>query len=326
MSTDSIFERMRRQILQNLSPELSSAVNNSGVTPPRRRNNTGMANTAIRRGPPFVEHLDEDPIQIDEDDEVQEAIRRSLMENQRHSPHDDQRNLRVSDFEDLMPAQQDLEFPISDADLPLDHFEEPQDPMEIERKEQEELERAIKASAEEEERRERQRLRDEQDRAYQESLRADAERVRRAKEEEMKKIEEEQRRQEELDRQQLEEAMQLSVQLTQEQREKEALRRKLAQFDVEPTWQANSDAVTQLGIRLPNGQRVMRNFLKSDKLMKVKEFIETRKVQDEALKDVIPSQFDLVQDFPRKVYDNLDLTLEQVGLLKRALISVQERY
>lgn len=268
---------------------------------------------------------EDDPIQ-NEDDEVQEAIRRSLAERQRNSPRNNEGNLRVSDFEDLLPPHQDLEFPISDADLPYEAFEEPQDPMELELKEQEEIERAMRVSAEDEERRERQRLREEQDRAYQESLRADAERVRRAKEEEMKRVEEEQRHQEELDRQHLEEAMRLSVQLTKEQREKEELRRKSEQFKTEPQWQANSDVVTQLGIRLPNGQRLTRNFLKSDKLTKVKEFIETRKVEDETLKDVIPAQFDLVQDFPRKQYDDLNLTLEQVGLLKRALISVQERY
>ncbi len=324
MSTDSIFEQMRRQLLRNLPLELADVMNGE-LTPPSRRINSGVANTTMRHGPPFVDHMD-DPMQNNEDDELQEAIRRSLMENQTNAPRNRQDNLRVSDFEDLTPAQQDLEFPISDADLDYDHFEEPQNQMEIERKEQEELERAIQASAEEEERRERQRLRDEQDRAYHESLRADAERARRAKEEEMKRIEEEARRQEELDRQHLEEAMRLSVQLTKEQREKEELRRKLEQFKVEPVWQANSDAVTQLGIRMPNGQRLMRNFLKSDKLRKVQEFIETRKVEDEALKDVVPAQFDLVQDFPRKVYDNLDLTLEQVGLLKRALISVQEKY
>jgi flagellar biosynthesis GTPase FlhF len=324
MSTDSLFDRMKRTIMDSLSPELASIMNNNGATPPRRRNNSGIANTAMRRGPPFVEHLD-DPV-IHEDDEVQEAIRRSLMENQRTSPRNNQGNLSASDFEDLLPPHQDLEFPISDADLPYDQFEEPQDPMELAQKEQEEIERAIQASAEEEGRRERQRLREEQDRAYQESLRADAERARRAKEEQMKRIEEEQRHQEELDRQHLEEAMRLSVQLTKEQREKEELRRKSEQFKTEPLWQTNSDAVTQLGIRLPNGQRLTRNFLKSDKLTKVKEFIETRKVEDETLKDVIPAQFDLVQDFPRKVYDNLNLTLEQVGLLKRALISVQEKY
>jgi len=318
MNTNSIFDQMRRQVLHNLSEFADE------LTPPRRRINSGVANTTTRHGPPFVDQMDE-PMQ-NEDDEMQEAIRRSLMENQTNSHRNSHENLNVNDFEDLTPAQQHLEFPISDADLTYNEYEEPQNQMDFEQKEQEELERAIQASAEEEERRERQRLRDEQDRAYQESLRADAERARRAKEEEIKKIEEEARHQEELDREHLEEAMRLSVQLTKEQREKEDLRSKLDQFKIEPTWQANSDAVTQLGIRLPNGQRLMRNFLKSDKLLKVKEFIETRKVEDASLKGVLPAQFDLVQDFPRKVYDNLDLTLEQVGLLKRALISVQEKY
>ncbi|KAJ3151654.1 FAS-associated factor 2 [Geranomyces michiganensis] len=79
--------------------------------------------------------------------------------------------------------------------------------------------------------------------------------------------------------------------------------------------------LANLSIRLPSGARVLRRFHVSDQLRRVYEFVETREL------DPLDAEADFVLAgmYPRRVYADLDRTLAEEGLAPSASLVVEEK-
>ncbi|XP_031572121.1 FAS-associated factor 2-like [Actinia tenebrosa] len=163
----------------------------------------------------------------------------------------------------------------------------------------------IAARVERQERSQTQTLRDEQDQAYHESLKADKEKERRKLEEQEKKRKEE-------------EAIRLKEQASQNKLESIARSRveKREQLPEEPS--PSDPDVFRVLVRLANGTRLERYFLKSHKLQTLYDFVFCN---EEA-----PAEFRLSSPLPKKVYElnNPDYTLEDVGICSSVTLYVQD--
>ncbi|KAI8904650.1 ubiquitin-related domain-containing protein [Entophlyctis helioformis] len=176
-------------------------------------------------------------------------------------------------------------------------------------------------------------IREQQDAAYQESLRADREKARRAQEEQ----ERQRREQEELERQERErlERIEVSSQPRSNglapphalacllfhatQRRKQRKIEIAAALPAEPA--ATDSDLAKLGIRLPNGQRLIRRFRADDTVQLLCDFIETHDLSPLDLE----TDFVVVTPFPRKVFRDMSQTLRAAGLYPNASIVVEER-
>mmetsp|Transcript_31895 Transcript_31895/g.74616 ORF Transcript_31895/g.74616 Transcript_31895/m.74616 type:complete len:300 (-) Transcript_31895:21-920(-) len=170
---------------------------------------------------------------------------------------------------------------------------------------------AIKASKLEESR-ERERLREEQAREYQESLLIDqqreAERQRRLQEEE----EEKQRKAREAEEAEKAEADRQSQIAT-------LIAESKARLQPEPP--ADEKGKVQVQVRVPDGRRLRRNFRGSDPVSQLYDFANAEGGEAVASQDYM-----LVSAMPRKVYEDRTATLEDVGLQGQCalLIEVQD--
>jgi len=70
---------------------------------------------------------------------------------------------------------------------------------------------------------------------------------------------------------------------------------------------------------LPNGHRFSRFFLKSATLKHVKQFVDIQELYDQP----IPSSYKLMTDFPKKIWDNMDLQLSETDFQKRQLLRIE---
>jgi len=157
--------------------------------------------------------------------------------------------------------------------------------------------------------RERDRLlRAEQDEAFRQSLAQDQEKERKLREEEQRLREEEQKRNS------------IEDQKKQQQKEREKQRKNLAaSLPAEPD--ANDRQTTQLVIRLLDGSRLQRRFASNNTLQTVFDYVE-------AFGKMECDQYDLVTNFPRKIYtleEHSNLTLDEAGLTPQASLFVQEK-
>jgi len=162
----------------------------------------------------------------------------------------------------------------------------------------------MQARLEHEEREADRQIRDEQDRAFRQSLAADEEKQRKLLEEERKVKEENERilKEEQLRKRKLEE----------KQKRKERLKQSL------PPEPELSDGVSQLVIRLTDGSRLQRRFKKTDTLGNVFDFVDSSAHE-------ITGDYDLVTNFPRRVFSERAVTLEQAGLYPHGALFVQEK-
>ena len=88
-----------------------------------------------------------------------------------------------------------------------------------------------------------------------------------------------------------------------------------------PEPQANDPQSTTVAIRMLDGSKLSRRFLKSDNLQTVAYYVRSRlPIQVEQ-----QPEFDLVSNFPRKLFTDLSVTLQQAGLFPQALLFVSER-
>ena len=89
--------------------------------------------------------------------------------------------------------------------------------------------------------------------------------------------------------------------------------------DLVPPEPEQGPGCTELTFKLPGGERMSRRFAHSTKLQAVSFFVGSRGYS--------PSEFKLVQNFPKRQFDEdeLGLTLEELGLLRRELLYVEER-
>ncbi|KAL3702131.1 hypothetical protein R1sor_020153 [Riccia sorocarpa] len=173
----------------------------------------------------------------------------------------------------------------------------------------------VAARVEEEERQLNRRLREEQDAAYQAALQADQERERRRQEE----AERAAREAEEAERKKREEEEALA-RAAREAAEKAAVlerrrQEKANSLGAEP---AKGPDVTQVLVRLPNGERKERRFYATDVVRKVYDYVDSLGSFDAV-------SYSLVSNFPRTVYgpDKLDLSLKEAGLHPHASLFVQ---
>ncbi|KAJ8329867.1 hypothetical protein BDV3_004045 [Batrachochytrium dendrobatidis] len=152
-------------------------------------------------------------------------------------------------------------------------------------------------------------IRQQQDDAYQASLLADQEKARKAKEEE-----------EQAKKALLEQEQQRIAGLTKLERRKQLKIELAANMPVEPD--VGEPNTTRLSIRLPSGERVIRRFKADDTIQILWNFIETHDLKPLDLE----TEFSIVCPFPRRVYRNMDMTMEQAGLVPSASVVVEEMF
>lgn len=159
--------------------------------------------------------------------------------------------------------------------------------------------------AEQQERQQRatdQLIREEQDKAFEDSLKRDQEKMR-LKEEQKRKEEEALR---EAERQELEEKRKV-------EERKSRLVEKQSSLPLEPS---KDDKVTRIKIRFPDGTVKDRLFSPSDPLEALFDFVDVQ--------DLVAEDFSLFSGHPKKLIEPRNCTFEEAGLSPRALINVQD--
>ncbi|MFS8003317.1 putative UBX domain, UBA-like superfamily, Ubiquitin-like domain superfamily [Helianthus anomalus] len=173
----------------------------------------------------------------------------------------------------------------------------------------------VTARLDAEERRNSIRLREEQDAAYQAALEADQARERQRKEEE-ERLE---REAAEAERKQKEEAeARERAQIEAVEREARLIKlREEKYLSLGPEPEKGPD-VTQVLVRLPNGERKGRRFHSSATIQSLYDFVDSSGTLE-------TGSYTLVTNFPRVLYgpDKLSLSLEQVGLHPQASFFVE---
>ena len=148
-----------------------------------------------------------------------------------------------------------------------------------------------------------QRIREEQDAAYQESLRQDQEKQRlKAEAEAKQKREDELAAQRELDAQHELEA------------KKKAKQEKMEMLPEEP--RSGGPGVTTIVVRLPDGGRLQRRFRNEDRVCQLYDFVHG--------KDIGIDDFTLLSSYPRRGIESSEMTLEKAGLSPNAMLFLQE--
>jgi len=150
-----------------------------------------------------------------------------------------------------------------------------------------------------------QTLRQQQDQAYEESLRVDREKERRRQLEREQKIQRE-----------LEEEAELQAQL---QRKEDYERLKVETFQrIPPEPEPYENDVTSLLFKLPNGNRIERRFKTTDTLQLIHQYIFSH---PEA-----PESFEILTNFPKRVLVTKDTqhfpTISELGLQRRETLFV----
>lgn len=80
------------------------------------------------------------------------------------------------------------------------------------------------------------------------------------------------------------------------------------------------EGVTRIGIRLPNGDRLIRRFKEDDTLQSLYDFAE---IQDLEPMDLL-SDFVIVNTYPRLEYSDKTVTFVAAGLTPNATVVVEE--
>lgn len=106
-----------------------------------------------------------------------------------------------------------------------------------------------------------------------------------------------------------------------EERQREESEKKKESLPPEPSETDPNKSI--IVFRYPDGERTKeRRFLKTDKIKLLHTFVQSlgREIftEDEA------KGFELIQPFPRKIYDNMENTLEQEGLFPNAVLQIKE--
>jgi ataxin-3 len=90
----------------------------------------------------------------------------------------------------------------------------------------------------------------------------------------------------------------------------------------EPSGSENKRDLTKLIVRLPDGTRIERKFLKSDKLQSVFDWILT--VTNQTVNLYHPQSFKLMTTFPKREFTNPTTTLDELGLCPSATLVVYD--
>jgi len=151
-------------------------------------------------------------------------------------------------------------------------------------------------------------LLEEQNREYQQSLLADEEKERKIREERQQEEAEEKRLLREEEERRMQEAMK-------EKRKQVELEAKRKQLSTEPT---ESNGSTAIVIRLPDGVRLSRRFYRTDHLQAVYDFVDVQT-------NMLLPDYHLVSSYPRQVFSNHAVTLEEAKLFPQAVLLIQEK-
>jgi len=163
--------------------------------------------------------------------------------------------------------------------------------------------------ADREERETNRRLREEQDRAYKESLALDQEKERKRKEEEKKKEEEKLAK----EREELEKRMK-------EDQLKQDLERKRNNLPSEPS-SDDSKSISKVRITLPNGTRLERKFLQTEKLSTLYDFVDINFLENSHFE----GEYVLEKNYPKVRFSNRNMTLQEAGLGGQVVLFVAEK-
>lgn len=151
------------------------------------------------------------------------------------------------------------------------------------------------------------RLREEQDREYKEALEADQRREREKREEELRREEEERKEKEGIEREERKRLERFN-----------SAREILVMNGPEPD--ANEKGCARVRLMLPSGQRIERRFYGMDTVNVMRSFLilyfEENKIGIE--------NFQLNCNFPKKVLNDENATLEEEGLCPQAVVMVQD--
>jgi len=282
------------------------------------------------RGRPIVINGEEDAHSrptSDEDKELDDAIRQSLEEKKREKQGQSHQQTKHSKFtvtptsnthrkSGSYTVQEIEEEDDTSTNSEMDHN------MDID--EEEQIQKALKQSAElhkyEQERKrfEQERLlREQQEREYAESLKIDQEKEKLRLQKErlgIQKKNQEQEMKEHEESAELLAAMQLSEDLS-------VKSRLMKQLKAEPA--ATEQNIAQIIYRLPNGDKIQRRFYQNEKVEVLFKFLESR------TEEQVPKNFELVINYPRKVFSKtekmgLNVTLNEAKLVPQAVLFVKE--
>lgn len=151
------------------------------------------------------------------------------------------------------------------------------------------------------------RLREEQDREYREALEADQRREREKREEEMKREEEERKQKKSMEREEQKRLERLN-----------SARESLVRNGPEPD--ASEKGCARVRLMLPSGQRIERRFYGVDTVHVVRSFLVLYFEEN----NIDIENFQLNCNFPKKVLNDEDATLEDEGLCPQAVVMVQD--
>jgi len=113
-------------------------------------------------------------------------------------------------------------------------------------------------------------------------------------------------------------AIEFSKQLVEQQRKIERIRSE--KLPEEP--KMGGVHVIRFIARLPTGENFERDFNSSDTIRDIRNFVEKQSLEENG-EAPVPENFRLVTDFPRQVWDDLNLKLEQIPFRKRFLVRVE---
>ncbi|KAJ3310768.1 FAS-associated factor 2 [Boothiomyces sp. JEL0838] len=162
------------------------------------------------------------------------------------------------------------------------------------------------ARAEKREREAARSIREQQDLAYQQSLKADREKAEKLK------------REQELAAQKEREEKLKEIEIELKRQKKREYKLELAQNL--PSEPEQKDNVANLSVRLPNGSRLTRRFDADSKIKQLHDFIESNDLDPIDLL----SEFVIVNTYPRKEYTDLNITFKEAGLYPSAAVIVEE--
>jgi len=101
----------------------------------------------------------------------------------------------------------------------------------------------------------------------------------------------------------------------QQLKRKQELERKQRELPQPPA--ADAKDTTSVVVRLPNGNRLMRKFNKTDLLRHVYDFVDLSS-------ELQPGSYHLVSSYPRQVYANQERTLGEAGLVPQAALLIED--
>ena len=134
-------------------------------------------------------------------------------------------------------------------------------------------------------------------------------------------LEERRRKQEEEDKQRNEE-IKKQDELNRKQREFQETAKVVKESLPEEPKEDNPDAVT-VQFRMPDGsQTIQRRFLKTDKIQLLYDYVHSLGAEEEF--DHLAANFTILQNFPKKIFEDMGNTLEAEGLFPRCKLYVRE--